>query len=62
MKRGYYFMKNVVLEEIFEKRIKANTKLFAEKELELIRKNKSIAEKLYMLGIIDGKEIYKEKV
>lgn len=55
-------MKNVVLEEIFEKRIKANTKLFAEKELELIRKNKSIAEKLYMLGIIDGKEIYKEKV
>lgn len=84
MKRGFLFMKNVVLnkkeqnnekvlkkeiintnelqkikniglKEIIEKRVYENTNLFTIEELTIIKSNSILIEKLYLLGLIDGK-------
>ena len=42
----------------YENRLKENKELFNESEIEVIDNNKIFAEKLYMLGINDGKSTY----
>lgn len=51
--------KNVTMEEeIVRERIKENEDLFTKKELEIIEKNFSTVKKIYLLGLINGREIY----
>lgn len=53
-------MKDVVenevinLEEFLEKRIKENIKMFSREELEILKNNKNILLKIYLLGMLDS--------
>lgn len=49
------FMK---MDKIFEERINENRKLFNEKDMLIINNNKDIMKKIYLLGLINGKDIY----
>lgn len=44
-----------IIEEILKERIKENEKLFNKKELKIVKENKNIIEKIYLIGILDGK-------
>lgn len=49
--------KNVVknsMQTIIDERIKSNVKLFTLEEKDMISKNKTIVNKIYMLGLLDG--------
>lgn len=46
------------LEEIVKERIKENEKLFSEEELETIENNIILTKKVYMIGLVNGKQIY----
>lgn len=50
--------KNVV-EEIVKERIKENEKLFTKKELKFINNNFNLIKKIYLIGVINSKEIWK---
>ena len=54
-------MEKEILEEIVKERVKENEKLFTKKELNFIKDNSKIIKKIYLLGLINGREIYKEK-
>lgn len=45
------------LNEFVQKRVEENEKLFTKDELKLIRDNKTIFKKIYLLGLVDSKEI-----
>lgn len=45
-------------DEIIEERIKENKELFAEKELKYMSDNFDLVKKIYLLGLINGREIY----
>ncbi len=51
-------MKNVTLDRFIEDRIKENEKLFTKEELEDMSHNKGYVKKIYLLGLIHGKECY----
>ena len=51
-------MKNVTLDSFIEDRIKENEKLFTKEELEDMSHNKGYVKKIYLLGLIHGKECY----
>ncbi len=51
-------MEKDVVEEIVKERVKENERLFSEKELKLIRNNSRIFTKIYLLGLINGRDIY----
>lgn len=46
------------LEEIVKERIKENEKLFNKEELETIENNIILTKKVYMIGLVNGKQIY----
>jgi len=46
------------LEEIVKERIKENEKLFSEEELKTIENNIILTKKVYMIGLVNGKQIY----
>lgn len=52
-------MKDVVenevinFDEIINERVAENTKLFSKKEIDIITNNKSLVEKIYLLGTLD---------
>lgn len=53
-------MKEVVLndvmnlEELLERRIEENIKMFSREELEILKNNKNILLKIYLLGMLDS--------
>lgn len=47
------------LNEFLEERINVNERLFNKNELYLIEKNKPIIKKIYVLGLMDGKDLEK---
>lgn len=46
------------IEKIFEERVEENRKLFTERDISTINNNKDIIKKIYLLGLIKGKDIY----
>lgn len=46
------------LEEIVKERIKENEKLFSKEELETIENNIILTKKVYMIGLVNGKQTY----
>lgn len=50
------------VENIIKERIKENINLFTNEELRLINKSMEIMKKMYLLGLINGKEIYGKKL
>lgn len=46
------------LEEIVKERIKENEKLFSKEELETIENNIILTKKVYMIGLVNEKQIY----
>lgn len=51
-------MEKEILEEIVKERVKENEKLFTEEELKFIKDNGKLIKKIYLLGLINGKNIY----
>ena len=51
--------KENVVEKIVKERIKENEKLFSKKELKFINNNVNIIKKIYLIGLINGNEIWK---
>lgn len=49
------------MEKIFIERIEENKGLFTKKELETILNNFDLMSKIYILGIVNGKDIFGEK-
>ena len=49
------------MEEILRKRVQENQKLFTKEELEFIEGNMELMKKMYILGLKNGKDIYKTK-
>ncbi len=47
-------MKEVVLNEFIKERIKENIKMFSREELEILKNNKNILLKIYLLGMLDS--------
>lgn len=45
-------------DEIIEERIKENKELFKEEELKCMANNFDLVKKIYLLGLINGREIY----
>lgn len=46
-------MEKEIVEEIVKERVKENEKLFSEEELNFIKNNSKLIEKIYLLGNID---------
>lgn len=46
------------LEEFVKERIKENEKLFSGEELRIIKDNVKIVKKIYLIGLVNGKQIY----
>ena len=42
------------LEKVIEKRISENIKIFSKEELEMLKNNKNILLKIYLLGMLDS--------
>ena len=55
MKNNY---QRITLEEIVREKIKENEQLFSEEELNIINHNLKMTKKIYLLAIINGKQIY----
>lgn len=53
-------MESNLVGRIIERRIKENKKIFSKEELEIINNNMEIVKKIYVMGIISGREIYEE--
>ena len=58
MKNGGMYMK---IEEIVKQRVEENQEFFSKKEIEVINNNFIIMKKIYLLGLLNGKEIYGNK-
>lgn len=50
---------NEIIEEILKERIKENENLFNEEEIVLLNNNIKSIKKIYLLGLINGRNIYK---
>ena len=46
------------MEEILKQRIKENEELFSKEELKTIENNIILTKKIYIIGLINGKQIY----
>ena len=46
------------MEELIKQRIEENEKLFNDRELKIINKNIILTKKIYLIGLINGREIY----
>lgn len=49
---------NEIIEEILKERIKENENLFNEEQIITINKNLNVFSKIYLLGLINGRQIY----
>ena len=49
---------NMKIEDLIKERIEENKKLFNSKELNFIANNINIIKKVYLIGLINGKNIY----
>ena len=49
---------NMKIENVIKERIEENKKLFNSNELDFIAKNINIIKKIYLIGLINGKNIY----
>lgn len=47
-----------ICEEIIKERIEENKELFSKEELCIIEKNDTIIKKIYLLGLINGRDVY----
>lgn len=50
---------NEIIEEVLKERIEENEELFNKKELSLLNNNIKIIKKIYLMGLINGRNIYK---
>lgn len=48
------------VEKIMKERIKENEKLFNKNDLKIINNNINIMKKIYLMGLINGREIWKK--
>lgn len=48
-----------IIGEILKERIKENKNLFSEEELTLLNNNVKFIKKIYLLGVVNGRNIYK---
>lgn len=48
-----------IVEEIVKERVKENQELFTEEEIKYIKKNIKTIKKIYLIGLINGRQIYK---
>ncbi len=48
------------MEEWIKERIKENEELFSKEELKITKNNFSLIKKMYLIGLINGREIYKD--
>lgn len=53
-------MEKNIIEEIFIERLEENKELFSEKELITIKENRNLTKKIYLIGLINAKEIYEK--
>lgn len=53
------YEEEIILNNFAKERIEENEELFLNEEIELVKNNVSIVKKIYLLGLIDGREIYK---
>ncbi len=53
-------MKKTTLSTFFEKRIEENKTLFTKGEITCMKENHKCIKKVYLLGLIDGKDCYKK--
>ncbi len=53
-------MQNITLESFFQDRMEENKNLFTEEEMKQICTHKKCARKVYLLGLMDGRECYKK--
>ena len=58
---NHYWEVYIKIEKIFEERVEENRKLFTEKDMLTINNNKDIMKKIYLLGLINGRDIYNIK-
>lgn len=49
----------ICIKKILKERIKENQKLFNKYEIKVINNNFKIAKKIYLLGVVNGRDIYK---
>lgn len=59
MKGGFLFMKKITLEEFIKERVKENKELFSKKELTNIEENIILIKKIYILALINSKDVNK---
>lgn len=50
------------LEEYVKERIKENEKLFSKEDLEIINSSIKVVKKIYLMGLINGRNIYSWKL
>lgn len=53
-------MQSITLESFFQKRIEENKKLFTEEEIKQINIHKRCVHKVYLLGLMNGRDCYKK--
>ena len=51
-------MEKEIVQEIVQKRVQENQNLFTKEELEFIEDNMGLMKKMYLLGLINGRETY----
>ena len=51
-------MEEKIIQEIVQKRVQENQNLFTKEELEYIEGNIDLMKKMYLLGLINGRETY----
>lgn len=54
-------MEKDIVEEIVKERVKENEELFTMEELKFIKDNSKILKKVYLLGLVNGKNVYEIK-
>lgn len=54
-------MEKEIVQEIVQKRVQENQNLFTKEELEFIEGNIGLMKKIYLLGLMNGKEVYEIK-
>ncbi len=55
-------MEEESVQEIVRKRVQENQNLFTKEELEFIEGNMELMKKMYLLGLINGRETYETKL
>lgn len=45
------------IEEIVKQRVEENQELFSEKEIQIINNNPTVMKKVYLLGLLNGKDL-----